>query len=185
MYSENADIICVNETWLNNAISNEEILDSEFTIFRIDRNDRRGGGVLIAIKTDSFKSVKEFSPQEQKELEIVSAELRTVEGKKILYCCCYRPPDADLCWMDQFKYFPNTICDKYENIVIAGDFNLPNINWVTMENTTGVDELFFVQMLNDHYLSQLNQIPSRGNNILDLVITNVPDNLNLTQMLSP
>ena len=49
----------------------------------------------------------------------------------------------------------------------------------------GVNEPFFVQMLNDHYLSQLNYIPSRGNNILDLVITNVPDNVNLTQILSP
>ena len=23
----------------------------------------------------------------------------------------------------------HTICDQYENVVIAGDFNLPNINW--------------------------------------------------------
>ena len=54
-----------------------------------------------------------------------------------------------------------------------------------MENTTEVNELFFVQMLNDHYLSQLNHTPFRGNNIPDLVITNVPDNVNLTQILSP
>ena len=45
-----------------------------------------------------------------------------------------------------------------------------------MENT-GVNERFFVRMLNDHCLSQLNHIPSRGNNILDLVIKNVPDNV--------
>ena len=174
VYSENSDVICVNETWLNDTISNKEILDPEFTIYRKDHKYRRGGGVLIAVKTDSFKSVKEFSHQNQEELEIVSTELKTLEDKKILYSCCYRPPDANLCWMDKFEYFLNTICNQYENVVIAGDFNLPNINWETMENTTGVNELFFVQMLNDHYLSQLNHTPSRGNNILDLVITNVP-----------
>jgi hypothetical protein len=38
------------------------------------------------IKTDSFKSVKEFSPngEEFEDLEIVSTELRTVTDKKIL-----------------------------------------------------------------------------------------------------
>ena len=185
MYSENSDVIFVNETWLNDTISNKGILDPEFTIYRKDRKDRRGGGVLIAVKTDSFKSVKEFSHQNQEELEIVSTELRTLEDKKILYSCCYRLSDANSCWMDKFEYFLHIICDQYENAVIAGDFNLPNINWVTMENTTGVNELFFVQMLNGHYLSQLNHTPSRGNNILDFVITNVPDNVNLTQILSP
>ena len=175
----------MNETWLNGTISNKEILDPEFTIYRKDRKDRRGGRALIAVKTDSFKSVKEFSHRNQEELEIVSTELKTVEDKKILYSCCYRPSDANLCWMDKFEYFLHTICDQYENVVFAGDFNLPNINWETTENTTGVSELFFVQKLNHHYPSQLNHTPSRGNNILDLVITNVPDNVNLTQILSP
>ena len=54
-------VICVNEIWLNQNISNSEILHSGFTIFRRDRSDRGGGGVLIAIKTASFKAVKEFN----------------------------------------------------------------------------------------------------------------------------
>ena len=82
-------------------------MHSGFTIYRKDRKDRYGGGVLVAIKTDSFKSVKEFSPngEEFEDLEIVSAELRTVTDKNFLFCCCYRPPNADLGWMDKFKIF--------------------------------------------------------------------------------
>ena len=87
--------------------------------------------------------------------------------------------------MDMFKTYLQTICDLYENIIIAGDFNLPNIHWDTMENTTGANELVFVRLLNDHYLSQLNNTPTRGNNILNLVITNTPDHVSLTQILSP
>jgi hypothetical protein len=175
------------ETWLNNTVSDQEILHPGFSIFRKDRKERSGGGVLIAVKTDSFRTVKEFSPdgEDLQKLEIVSTELRTVTNRKILYCCCYRPPDADQCWMDRFKTYLQTICDLYENIIIAGDFNLPNIHWDTMENTTGVNELVFVRLLNDHYLSQLNNTPTRGNNILDLVITNTPDHVSLTQILSP
>jgi hypothetical protein len=61
VYNENSDVNCVNETWLNNSISNEDILHSGFTIYRKYRKDRYGGGVLVAMKMDSFKSVKEFS----------------------------------------------------------------------------------------------------------------------------
>ena len=58
VYAENSDVIYVNETWLNQNISNSEILYSGFTIFRRDWSDRGGGGVLIAIKTAFFKAVK-------------------------------------------------------------------------------------------------------------------------------
>ena len=68
MCAENPDIICVNETWLNQNISNSEILHSGFTIFRRDRSDGGGGGVLIAIKTASF-NVKEFKPESEAQLQ--------------------------------------------------------------------------------------------------------------------
>ena len=68
MYAEKSDVICVNETWLNQNISNSEILYFGFTIFRRDRSDGGGGGVLIAIKTASFKAVKEFKPESEAEL---------------------------------------------------------------------------------------------------------------------
>ena len=64
---------------------------------------------------------------------------------------------------------------------MAGDFNLPNIHWDMMENTSGP----CIGLLNDHYLNQLNNTPTQGNSILVLVITNMPDHVTLTQILSP
>ena len=62
VHAENSDVICVNETRLNQNISNSEILHPGFTIFRRDRSDRGGGGVLITIKTASgFKAVKNLN----------------------------------------------------------------------------------------------------------------------------
>lgn len=58
VYSEDSDIVCVNETRLNDGICDLEILHSGYTIFRNDRNSR-GGGVLLAVKTSSFKSLRE------------------------------------------------------------------------------------------------------------------------------
>ena len=79
MYNENSDIVCVNETWLTKDISNDEILHPGFTIYRKDRTNRRGGGVLIAIRTESFRSVKEYSlhMDELEQLEIVATEVKT------------------------------------------------------------------------------------------------------------
>ena len=121
--------------WLNSTVSNNEILRPGFSIFRKDRKERSGGGVLIAVKTDFFKPVKQFSSDKYdlQELEVVSTEVRTVTDKKILYCCCYRPPDAKQCWMDKFKFYLQTICDLYENIIMVSDFNLQNIHWDTMK----------------------------------------------------
>ena len=65
VYAEKSDVICVNETWMNQNISNSEIMHSGFTIFRTDRAYRGGGGVLIAIKTASFKAVTEFKPESE------------------------------------------------------------------------------------------------------------------------
>ena len=108
VYVENSDVICVNETWLNQNISNSEILHSGFTIFMRDGSDRRGGGVIIAIETASFKAVKYFkleSEAELQQLEIIFAEITTLTGQRILFCFCYGPPNEDPSWMDVFDNF--------------------------------------------------------------------------------
>jgi hypothetical protein len=39
--------------------------------------------------------------------------------------------------------------------------------------------------MNDYFLSQLNNKPTRRNNVLDLVLTNVPNLVNIHEVLSP
>ena len=146
VYAKNSDVIRVNETWLNQNISNSEILHSGFTMFRRDRSDRGGGGVLIAIKTASFKAVKEFKPESEAELqqlEIIFAEITTLTGKIMLFCFCYRPPNEDPSWMDVFNNFLHEICDQFDNMVISGDFSLPGILWDSIDSASGVNELAF------------------------------------------
>ena len=68
---------------------NSGILHSGFTIFRRDRSDRGGGRVVIAIKTASFKAVKEFKPESEAELQqldIIFAKITTLTGQRILFC---------------------------------------------------------------------------------------------------
>ena len=81
------DVVCVNETWLNESIDNSEILKDNNTIFRKDRSHNQAGGVLIAIKNAVFKSVREIPlPEQLQELEAVAASVTTFQDRKILFC---------------------------------------------------------------------------------------------------
>ena len=77
------------------------------------------------------------------------------------------------------------MCDQFKYIVISGDFNLPNILWDTTPNASGANELNFVDILDDHYLTQVNNIPTRANKILDLVITTVPELVSVSEVFRP
>ena len=65
---------------------------------------------------------------------------------------------------------------NFDSIIVCGNFNLPDIDW-----TTGVavknDSIhaFFAKTVKDNYLHQLVDFPTRLNNTLDLLLTNIPD----------
>ena len=122
VYTEDIDIVFVNETWLSHSINNAEILHAGYTVVRNDREDR-GGGVLLGIRTEIFKSIREI--EHNYNLEVVLAELTTFMDSKISICSCYRPPNADRIWMENFSNFINDVCSRRSKIILAGDFNLP------------------------------------------------------------
>ena len=43
VYADDSDVVCVNETWLNEEISNSELLHDGYIIYRKDRDTRRAG----------------------------------------------------------------------------------------------------------------------------------------------
>ena len=183
VYSECADIVFVSETRLTGNILDTELLGQDYTIIRKDRIARRGGGVLIAVKSSLFRSVKEFSTPASSDLELISVEAESALSQKILFCSCYRTKEADEKWMDSFKNFLNVSCSKFDTMLMCGDLNFPKISWDPSQHLLGANEQSFVDILNDHFLTQLNTIRTRGNNILDLVITSVPDQVNVTEVV--
>jgi len=52
VYTGKFDIVTVSETWLEDTLFDHEILPTGYTIFRKDRVNRRGGGVLLGFKSD-------------------------------------------------------------------------------------------------------------------------------------
>ena len=56
---------------------------------------------------------------------------------------------------------------------------------MSTQNTSGTKEVAFLEILNDHFLTQLNLIPTCHDRVLDLVITNVPDRVRVREVFSP
>ena len=105
-FVENLDIIIVTETWLNDNISNNEILSTGYNIIRKDRSSgKRGGGVLIALRNNIPYNL--VSPGGwSRELEIAAVEIELINTKKTLICVCYRPPCVDINeWLCLFTSF--------------------------------------------------------------------------------
>ena len=184
VYHEDLDIVCVTETWLNDSIHDSEILPYNYTTFRQDRyKNRVGGGVLISVKSSSFKDVSMFPYDvNSDELEILTLLCTTYLNKKIIVCCCYRPPGTGAVWFEYFATFLDTISALNHQIIITGDFNLPQL---FCHDSELVNNHRFIDALNDNFLHQINIYPTRNNNILDLLITNIPELLCITDIITP
>ena len=103
----------------------------------------------------------------------------------MLVCSCYRPPDVEKSWMNKFESFLQDVCTRHSKIVIPGDFNLPRACRQSNENGFGGNQHVFVKILNDFFQEQMNTCPTKGENILDLVITSIPDRIKVSEVVKP
>ncbi len=109
--------------------------------------------------------------------EVLFCEIRPDSKRKLLVAVFYRPPDSSLEYMKELKKSLRLAGKaNFDQLILCGDFNLPNINWETgiaMNN----DAIYncFTKLVRDNYLWQLVDFPTRNVNVLDLVLTNVPE----------
>ena len=69
------------------------------------------------------------------------------------------------------------------DIYILGDFNLPSIDWDFNRAMPGVTcespevTALLLEFLNENFLTQMVTKPTRENNVLDLILTNKPQDI--------
>ena len=180
------DLICGTESWLKgikpgkdpdkNTIKSSEVFPPGYTVHRNDRSTGTGGGVFTATKEGLIADVQ---PQLTTDCEIVWTKVKA-RNKKDIYLCSYYMPHRnlnDIARLDEsLKQVTNH--KKGKHIILAGDFNCPDINWEKMSVNKGAADREVQQALLDltieHGLSQVHNQPTRDNNLLDLVFTNNP-----------
>lgn len=179
---QHCDIFALTETWLQNDINNEELFDcNSFDVFRRDRNTVaahavRGGGVLLAVRKelsaipvdtqDLFRDVPH--------IDIVGVKIR--DKHKILFIFVLYIPPA--CPNENYEMlFDNFISFNsiYEsNLIIIGDFNIPNYLYSLDNNIQCSYVSTVANFCNFFNLSQYNYIPNVNNRILDFALSNIP-----------
>ena len=100
VHTNSYDIIAVTETWLTDNISDSELLEYGYTIYRRDRQVKIEGGVLLAVKSNISSNCR--FDHDGSDLETACIELSRPDSTKLLVTVTYRPPNADLEFLNSF-----------------------------------------------------------------------------------
>lgn len=179
----NYDVIIFTETWLKDNVFNSEILCNKYQIYRYNRNNRNGGGVLIAVSCRFVSESISTCSSDNTEFICVMIKLK---HNKIYLTCSYIPPNSDELVYQQHVNAIKTIAEFVEpedSFFAFGDFNLPSISWTKLPDasnliptkSTKFDDDFLNNVF-DVCLYQLNNIYNEFGKLLDLVFVNDPCN---------
>ena len=186
IHSTRPDVIIGTESWLKPMDCDDECAPKDqYDIFRKDRINAKGGGVFIATKKDLSA---EAEPELDTDCELTWCKISS-DGQKTLHIgAFYRPHEKDELSLDELQKSLNRLGETDQNILLAGDFNLPGWDW--SENTIRPDKCNhprlhhkFIDLIGAKGLEQLVTEPTRGMVTLDLAITNNPTRVNSVKVI--
>ena len=174
----NPDFIAITETWLHNNIDDNELLPNSYNIHRKDR-ESRGGGVILAVRSNI--SCFRRRDLEESDCELLWGEIPFKDSSSYFVGVFYRPPSSDLTYLEGLARSLDkvSLISEHANILLLGDFNLPDIDWdlISPLQPNSLSDYFCDYILNFFSLSQLINQPTRLDAVLDLVISNRPENI--------
>ncbi|CAG2244129.1 unnamed protein product [Mytilus edulis] len=142
---------------------------------------------LIAIKKELISSeVYELAPPDK--TEMVWAKVDIVGSKTLYLSSFYNPKTSDETSLKNFDFMIRKATQiKNSTLIIGGDFNLPGWDWnnKSLKPNTSYPHLhyFFGNSLDDTCLTQIVDVPTRKDNILDLIITNLPNQVQRVEVI--
>jgi hypothetical protein len=186
------DVICINETWLQDQFLDSEIMPDGWQIFRQNRNlngdvDRLGGGVFILTRNVFQCRNLRMSLRGNEIFDIVAIEL-LIGSKRIIIVCFYIPPSAQKEDYDLLGVTFKNLIDTYDNdheILFFGDANLNDVQWVPnnendmLFDPMNVDSKYeqFLGILLSLGLFHINDNKNLYGNVLDNFFTNILSDL--------
>lgn len=178
-FSCDLSVIAFSETWLKPTTGNLEIFCSNYQVFRDDRLERRGGGVLIAVHC-SIPSSLVCTP-DVFNIETVCVRL-TFSLMNIFIICAYIPPSFDPSVYSDFARIleaVNDLMSPRDVFIVCGDFNIPDVSWLRcsergfmVPSSQGRMNHFF-DAVSSLGLMQINNVFNVSNRLLDLIYSNV------------
>ena len=188
--TQSYDIIILTETWLHVDISDNEYIDNRYRVFRADRDRAAsgrcdGGGVLIAVQRSLGFVVECAHASPTLPLPPVIDQVIVLLKHAKRHLCIgavYIPPkqthDVYLSYLSMLQY---KLLEEDSNITdffVAGDFNLPGMDWLNGEssvNDLNQSHIYIKNFMAVLNCVQLNNLKNENNRVLDLLFTNRSD----------
>lgn len=142
-------------------------------MYRCDRAD--GYGVFITCQESLVSCSLEI---DNNFCELVARKVKLFDNSNLVVCSVYCPPSSSDDYLYNLCKHLGSIKTKHPNsaIWIAGDINLPDINWqdnyVEGHQYSLCTNNIFLDFLNNNGLTQVVDFPTRGANTLDIFVTN-------------
>ena len=166
---ENIDIVSLVETWVSEKMNGDILSEYEldgFNTYFYQRDERRGGGVILIVK-EGLEIQNNESMKNNQNVESIWLDIKC-KNKTIKLGTFYRPPNTDReCDQMIFSEIKKAIGDrsKSDPVVVMGDFNYGDIDW-ELFSADRENSKEFLEIVSDCFLNQLILSPTRGPNII-------------------
>ncbi|XP_014813222.1 PREDICTED: uncharacterized protein LOC106897227 [Calidris pugnax] len=172
LLQESYDIVAITETWWDDSYDWSVAING-YKLFRRDRSGRRGGGVALYVKK-WLECEELLLKSSHDQVESLWVGIRDWDNKgSLVVGVYYRPPDQAEPVNDAFLLQLEE-ASRSQALILLGDFNHPDICWKS--NTAGCRQSRkLLECLDDNFLRQEINSPTRGNALLDLLITNASE----------
>jgi len=128
--------------------------------------------VAIFVK-DIVSAVTIDIPVQFNHIEVVCVDL-SFSGVVCRVICFYRRPgfsDTDVSYMIDLVKCLQKLCSTEKLVIVAGDCNLPDIDWTYYHAPNSPVYNTFIDFVNNYGFYQYVNQPTRGDNILDIVMS--------------
>lgn len=195
---ENPDMMCIVETKLSEEIKIQEleINEGRYKVWRRDRAGRRGGGVMVMIK--SHIKVDKVETGKAK-AEILKMRVKMGVSKMLNVVVVYVPPKSNTWNREEYdeilrgtKKELERLMSESRELIIMGDFNCKEVDWENLETKGNLDswgsvlleimmENIMTQWVTENTRFRGSDEPSR----LDLVFSRGTDEISSVKYVSP
>ena len=165
-------ILCLNETWLDNTITNSQIHIPGYVIERRDRN-RCGGGVSMYIREDIDYELRTDIASVNTLVESLWVEIKCINSMPCLISSIYRPPSARVDYYNGILDILDKASLENKDIILSADLNIDYV----MDESFSSNPVHHIEIL--YGISQIVTKPTRdtdkSSTLIDVILTTMPE----------
>ncbi|GAB0205636.1 hypothetical protein GRJ2_003029200 [Grus japonensis] len=166
------DLIGITETWWDSSYDWSVGMEG-YRLLRKDRQGKQGGSIALYVN-DQLECMELHLGMDEEPTESLRVRIKGRAGAgDTIAGVCYRPPDQGD-QADEALYRQIGAASQSQALVLMGDFNHPDICW--RDNAAEHKQSRkFLECVNDNFLLQVIEEPTRRGAMLGLILTNKED----------